>query len=551
MTTPVSSTYAYAVQDMDHLGLVAGMVDELGLVALIDTLIPQDHEQRHVSVGLAVKAMILNGLGFIQRVLYMMPRFFQNKPLDRLLGPGICAEHLNDDTLGRALDAIYRYGPDRLYASVASQAVKRLGLLCQTGHLDSTSIHTDGTYNSGETPEEGVIHITKGYSRDHRPELNQVVLQLICENQAGIPLLMASLSGNSSDQTSFRETISEHINQLETDVGLQCIVADSALYVEKTLKELDDFRWISRVPETIGLAVDMTLAVAGELAQSVSLQADEDTAYRVVYTTYGEIQQRWLVVYTDAAQKRAKKTLERQHSKRGTTDLKAFNKLQKTAFACELDAQAALQVFSQKLTLTSVCDAEIIKVARYTKKGRPSEGQEPDSYQYFIKGSLASLIAVHQQQLHRKSCFIVATNELDEQVLSHDEVLKRYKKDQQKVEGSFRFLKDPLFMASTLFLKSVTRIMALMMVMTLCLLVYAAIEYRIRQALQQKQQTFPNQKGQPIDNPTARWIFQFFSGIRVLMVSQTQEIVLNMNDHHWRLLALMGSCYVDLYADSA
>jgi hypothetical protein len=70
----------YAVQDLGHLGLV------LGLVELIDSLVPQDRGQRKLSVGLLVKAMILNGLGFVQRTLYLMPRFFQDKPLERLLG---------------------------------------------------------------------------------------------------------------------------------------------------------------------------------------------------------------------------------------------------------------------------------------------------------------------------------------------------------------------------------------------------------------------------------------------------------------------------------
>jgi len=73
--------------------------------------------------------------------------------------------------------------------------VKRLGLSCQVGHLDSTRFHVDGVYNSREEePPAKVIHITQGYSRDHRPDLNQVILQLISENQAGIPLLMASFS---------------------------------------------------------------------------------------------------------------------------------------------------------------------------------------------------------------------------------------------------------------------------------------------------------------------------------------------------------------------
>jgi transposase len=180
----------YSSKQLDHLGLVAGMCDELGIVERIDTLIPQDIIKRKVSVGQAIKAMILNGLGFANRALYLTELFFRDKPVDRLIGEGIEAEHLNDDVLGRVLDAIYEYGPAKLYPQLALAAVKHLGLLCRFGHMDSSSFHVDGQYNSDEAPEEGVVHITKGYSRDHRPDLNQIALQLLVERQAGIPLLM-------------------------------------------------------------------------------------------------------------------------------------------------------------------------------------------------------------------------------------------------------------------------------------------------------------------------------------------------------------------------
>lgn len=85
----------YKSYTLDHLGLIAGMVDELGLPKLIDTLVIQDQQQRHVSVGLNVedKAMILNSLGFANRTLYLIPHFFKDKPVGRLLGEGIEAEH--------------------------------------------------------------------------------------------------------------------------------------------------------------------------------------------------------------------------------------------------------------------------------------------------------------------------------------------------------------------------------------------------------------------------------------------------------------------------
>ena len=105
-------------------------------------------------------------------------------------------------------------------------------------------------------------------------------------------------------------------------------------------------------------------------------------------------------------------------------------------------------------------------------------------------------------------------------------------------------------MANTLFLKSPKRIMALMMIMTLCLLVYGALEYRIRQTLQQHQQTFPNQLGTTTAKPTARWVFQFFAGIHVLVCDSWREAVLNCNVYHHQLLNLLGEHYVRLYINS-
>ena len=246
----------YSSKQLNHLGLVAGMYEELGLGELIDQLIPQDGEKRVVWVGQAVQAMVLNGLGFANRALYLTPLFFQDKPVERLIGEGIGADQLNDDVLGRALDRIYRYGPSALYSQLAAQSVNRLGLLCRFAHLDSTGFHVDGRYNSEEQPEEGVIQVTQGYSRDHRPDLNQVVLQLVCERQAGIPLLMEPLCGNNSDPESFRNTVKAYMGQMQSDCGLEYVGADSALYVAETLSEMDGFWWFTRVPQTLNLACE-------------------------------------------------------------------------------------------------------------------------------------------------------------------------------------------------------------------------------------------------------------------------------------------------------
>jgi transposase len=536
---------AYWSRTVDHLGLVAGMIDELGLVDKIDTLIPSGPKQQ-VSFGQAVKAMILNGLGFSQRALYLTPHFFRDKPVERLIGPSVTADQLHDDLLGRTLDALFDYGCTSFYSQLAIPAAHQLKLSCEVGHLDSSSFHTEGDFNSDQAePEEGEIHIVKGYSRDHRPDLNQVVVQMLVDHQAGIPLLMEPLSGNSQDKTAFRETLKQHMGQLQTEVGLKAIVADSALYTAEGLKEMSGYTWITRVPENLKLAQELIAQVAAD-----QIGPEDEPQAIEISTTYADTRQRWLVVYSPAARQRALATLNKRFVQHSQNELKAFQTLCRQPFACEADAQAAFQRFVKTLKVTTVTEMTIRTEGHHSKRGRPKPGQTPDHWVYYIEGAIASDIVTYQARLQRKSCFILATNELDSERLSAEVVLDTYK-SQQKVERGFRFLKDPLFMASTLFLKSVSRVMALTVIMTLCLLVYAALEYRIRTTLAETEQTFPNQVGKPIQNPTVRWVFQDFRGIQLLIIHNAQQLLLNMRDHHINLLNLLGETYLKYYSNTS
>jgi len=164
-----------------------------------------------------------------------------------------------------------------------------------------------------------------------------------------------------------------------------------------------------------------------------------------------------------------------------------------------------------------------------------------------IEGALASSLTFQPALLETKSRFILATNELDTTALPTSAVLAGYKK-QSAAEQGFRFLKDPRFLAASLYLKKPARIMALLMVMTLCLLVYAALEYRIRQALQVQQETFLDQKGQPVQTPTMRWICHYFVGLHVLLGVRAEPLVLKLNAQHPLVLRLLGTAYEALYA---
>jgi len=534
----------YHSQILDHLGLVAGMFDELGIGDVLDQATHQNPEMRDLTVGEAVKAMVLNGLGFVNHALYLVPRFFQNKPTSRLIAPRVAPAQLNDDALGRTLDTLYASGVTELYSLIAATAAKRLGLAPRFAHLDSTSFHVDGRYNSDEEPDEHVIHMTRGYSRDHRPDLNQVMLDLIVEHQAGIPVLMKPLSGNSSDAHTFGQIITDHLAQLQITYGTTFLVTDSALYSAENLQKLAETRakWITRVPATLSEA------------QAVLTQADpqsmaplmEEYRYQVVPSTYGGVEQRWVLIHSEPRQLQAQRTVDKQLLKHSEQEVKAFKKLCGTACACAADAQQALATFTQNLQATFLVQSTVRATPRYDKRGRPGQGTQPDQVVYQLEGALASQIAARQALVDQHSCFILATNELDDTHLSPQEVLAGYK-GQGHAERGFRFLKDPCFLASSLSLKKPERIMALLMVMTVCLLVYAALEYRIRTALTAHGATLPDQKGKRIQNPTARWVFHYFGGIHVLYLPQQWPIVINLTEEHQHLLQLLGNRYAWFY----
>jgi len=533
----------------DHLGLVAGMFEELEIGDRIDEQIAQDFEERNVSVGQAVKALVLTGLGFVQQRLYLTAEFFEKMPTDRLIGEEVRPEHLNDDVLGRALDDLYDYGVTELFRDLAAHAAEKLGLTSRFAHLDATSFSFEGEYDSGEPSEDGVIRIQQGYSRDNRPDLNQAVLDMIVERKAGLPVLMKPLSGNVSDPGSFPELIDRHVEHLQNVHEFDYVVADSSLYSADHVEKLTEsgVKFVTRVPETI--------SEAKRRIQEAEIESMEPLTdgYRAeeCRSEYGDTEQRWLIVYSEEAEDRARENVgdqvEREHEK----EKRAFSELTDREFACREDAEQALRggpasknssLISRRASLPEDRSSE----PPDTRWKSPLRPVEKTGEEWLIRGTLVPSEARKAQLLKRKSLFILATNELDKETLPAEELLRGYK-GQVRVERGFRFLKEPWFMASSIYLQDEKRIMALLMVMTLCLLVYSALEWRIREGLQAHDLAFPDQKGNPTQRPTARWVFQVFHGIHLLL-DGSREVVLNMEERHDRIVTVLGHRYEKIYA---
>src|SRR5258707_12203113 len=133
-----------STQRIDHLGIVAGICKQIDLIGQIDRQVGDSG--RKVSVEQAIQAMVLNGLGFVNRPLYLTPEFYANKPVELLIGPGITADDLKDDCLGRALDWVVRVGVTEIYYHLAAYALKVMGIVPRLAHTDTSAFSVEGAY---------------------------------------------------------------------------------------------------------------------------------------------------------------------------------------------------------------------------------------------------------------------------------------------------------------------------------------------------------------------------------------------------------------------
>jgi transposase len=537
----MSTEQCFETKRIDHLGIVVGIRHEIGLIDKINQAVGSS--ERRVSCGAAVQAMVLNALGFTSRALYLMPQYLHNKPIDLLIEPDLEAEDFNDDTLGRSLDQLFEAGVTEIFAQVAQQALGRYGIEHRFYHLDSSSFHLHGQY-SVEEPQTEAIEITYGYSKEHGPDLKQVVVSLITGHRSQLTLWMETLSGNRGDKESFPKTVRAFCQQLKAEHTVYFVV-DSALYSAKNLQTLGETRWLTRVPETLAEAKRLLAeADADEMGE-----LPDAYAYLEVPGDYGGIAQRWLVVYSPIAAQWEKKTILRRVETEEKPAQKAWRQLAGQTFNCQEDAQAALAEV-QKRWKYHQAEAEAVPRTRYPGPGRPAQGATPDVVGYQLQGDVRLSELALEDARSSLGRSILASNETDPELLSPVAMLSQYKAQAVSVERGFRFLKDPLFFADSLFLKNPGRIVALIMV--LALLVYSLADRKLRLALQQNAETVPGQKERPTQNPTLRWVFQIFEGLDVLSVSvsgrRVLRQVLNITPVHQKVLSVLGpqvgKCYL-------
>jgi transposase len=518
-------------QVLDHLGLVASTLESLGIAKLIDERLPVNEAKgAKISMGTRVSAMILNGLGFVTRKLYMFPGFLHNKPVERLLGPGLKAQDFNDDALGRCLDAVYEYGVMKLFSEIAFEVGTKFDLLGRSIHMDTTTLSLHGEYEEEALPsgkETEPASPAFGYPKNGRFDLKQMVLLLATTGSSGFPIWMQACNGNTSDKVSLHEAaerMKAFYQQLKKAPDL-LFVADSAAY-DACVNKAQTFLWLSRVPETHTLAKEW-------LSQEKIAWQTLENGYKICVksVTYKGVEQRWALVYSQQAFDREIKTLDKKIAQEYEALTKTLEGLKGHTFGCEKDARDTLHQVTKTMKYHRVGHVTCHNVLKHEGRGRPKKGVEKKVCGVRIEAMAITDDGRIEAKRRQKGRFILATNQMDSMALKDDEILWEYK-DQSKTESGFRFIKDNEFRVSTIFLKKPERINALMMIMTLCLMVYNVAQYRLRESLKQTGETIPNQLKKPTQNPTMAWICEMFHGVSVVLIEiggVVQEVVANLN----------------------
>lgn len=535
-------------QVLDHLGIVASVISRLKLVEKINSRIPVSKEKgAKTTMGQRVAAMILNGLGFTDDRLYLFPEFLKNKPIERLLGKGLSASDFNDDATGRCLDEITNYGTTPFFTEIAFEVGLAESLLDSSAHFDTTSLSVFGEYDSDDVSNS--FKVTHGHSKAHRPDLKQMILNLATTG-AGFPIWMEAHSGNASDKKILEGGASrmQAFCNLLKSAPTFLYVGDSAFY-ERCVKEPVAFKWLSRVPERLK-AARQWVEQPDEAFSWLSLGSGY-TMTPLPEAGYGDVSQRWVMIHSEKAMARENKTLEKHIAKERDALEKALWHLSNQVFKCDNDAEKAGLQETKPLKYHHT-SWTITPVEKHAGRGRPKKGIAPLTHGYRIQG-------IFEQDNHkielikrRKGRFILATNELDCAALAEQDFLMEYKK-QYKTEQGFAFIKSNDFEVSSIFLKKPSRIQALMVVMTLCLMVYSFAQYHLRKSLVEAEESIPDQLKKATQKPSMSWVFRLFQGIQLWLIPTAEGVnglVVNLTALTRRIIGYFGPVAENIYASS-
>ncbi|MGB4408489.1 MAG: IS1634 family transposase [Sphaerochaeta sp.] len=525
-----------------HYPILSAFFKQYGLFEFFDSLLPK---RRHhdVTHGQCILLFVCDCLT-TRTPLYLYTDLLRDLDVPYIFGPGARAEYFNEYTMGETLDAIVKFGEDKLFAKVLEHLRQQVDIDMAHLHADTSNFSVAGEYYDGGATPTG-LHITYGHAKDKRTDLKRWALLLIV-NAMGIPVAMKTLDGNSSDKNTIIEgmtALKEALQAEEMAEVTSTFIADSSFYTRDNIATFSG-KWISHAQESLN---EVKRYLAMEALPFVESQAQGYSTYGLD-SSYGGVDQRWVLVHSDQMYKRQANTLQRKQEKQlKDASAKAYH-LQAKTFKCEPDALAAAAELGKEWPLLKAMEPEVsTKTANKAgKKGRPKAGEGVEIFS-------VSLAFEKDPQAFEDACkgigkFMLATNDL---TLGDEQILQAYKQ-QGTVERGFRFLKNGDFQLTPVFLKSPRRIQALSFVMCLSLMVYSIIENQLRTSLARANETIRIQDNGPANyknnaKPTLMKIFAMFDHLGTTSITmaggQQMLIQTTLPPEVRKVLYYLGSPY--------
>ncbi|SDJ14870.1 protein of unknown function [Natribacillus halophilus] len=252
MTESMEDIPAFQSVRLGSTPVIRQLIEETGIIEHIDKRSPVKKEDCNVPVGTRIAALIINQLSD-RKPLFKVEEFYEKQDVELLFGPGVTARDFNDDALGRALDALYHAGLEKVCMHSIQGVQACMNLSWEGIHADTTSfVYTGAPKND---PDDDLLKIVRGHTKDHRPDVPQIKFGLATSPE-GAPIYADVLNGNQDDKIWNAKVMKALRRWYEPDQLEQAIfIADSALVTEDNLKtvqgneEQPAFQFISRLPE--------------------------------------------------------------------------------------------------------------------------------------------------------------------------------------------------------------------------------------------------------------------------------------------------------------
>ena len=523
-------TQTITAAHVDHLPIIAHYLRTLGLVKVVNDLVPVEMS---VEPGLIVLGLILDTLSG-RSPLYHLEKTFEDYDQQVLFGQVLPCGYFNDDNVGRIMDHIYEVGTQKIFSSLSAAALRQFPVSTQHVHFDTTSINVYGDYTHA-ADDKVPFKITHGYSKDKRPDLKQFVLSLLCVD-GNIPIVGKLEDGNASDKKINHRVLSEisrHMNEHGVADDAFIYVADSAMVTEENLEQARSF--ITRLPATYNECERAILAAVdadqwidvGCISVTPASKNRPHATYRAheATVTLYDKEYRAVVVHSSAHDRRREKRLDRELTQSLNQVNSLATQIKNKRFFCRADAEQAAHELSAQTTPYHQLQVEIVECPCYGP-GRPKKGvpRTPVAIEYQLVAKITKQEEAIARCRQMIGCFVLLTNVLADKDggYSTENILRTYK-DQHGIENNFGFLKDDQIV-NAIFLKRPERIEVLGLILLLSLLVWRLIEHTMRTQLKNTDTLLTGWDNKPTQRPTSYMMTWKFKGIMMIRIGQRCQL---------------------------